>query len=81
MVVQTVVIRASGLFAVNTIGVRNLAVAAREVEATLVHFSADYVFDGRQRRPYHEDDRPGPLTPARPQRPSSLAGGPYGLRR
>src|SRR3989344_3296528 len=31
-------------FAVNETGVRNLAVAAKSCEATMVHYSTDYVF-------------------------------------
>ncbi len=49
-------------FAVNAVGVRDLAVAAQAIGAVLVYFSTDYVFDGRKRRPYQERDCPGPLS-------------------
>jgi dTDP-4-dehydrorhamnose reductase len=48
-------------FAVNATGVRNLAVVCRELEATLVHISTDYVFSGRLGRPHREDDPVDPL--------------------
>jgi dTDP-4-dehydrorhamnose reductase len=48
-------------FAVNAIGARNLARATKESGAVLVHFSTDYVFDGKKNTPYLEDDAPVPL--------------------
>jgi len=46
---------------VNAIGPANLARAARQRGARLLHISTDYVFDGRAARPYREDDPVGPL--------------------
>jgi dTDP-4-dehydrorhamnose reductase len=48
-------------FLVNALAVRNLALACRQVDAQLVHFSTDYVFDGSARHPYVEEDAPHPL--------------------
>lgn len=49
-------------FQVNAFAVRGLAQVCREFQATLVHFSTDYVFAGEKTEPYVETDRPGPLS-------------------
>jgi dTDP-4-dehydrorhamnose reductase len=46
--------------AANAWGVRTLARAAADINATLVQFSTDFVFDGTGNRPYREDDPPNP---------------------
>jgi dTDP-4-dehydrorhamnose reductase len=47
-------------FSVNGIGPGNIAKACIEIEALLVHFSTDYIFDGTKTE-YREDDRPNPI--------------------
>ena len=49
-------------FLVNALAVRDLAALCRELDAVLVHFSTDYVFDGRKTTPYVEEDEPNPLS-------------------
>jgi dTDP-4-dehydrorhamnose reductase len=52
--------RPADALAVNAFAVRNLARAAEEADARLVHYSTDFVFDGSATAPYTEDDRPSP---------------------
>jgi dTDP-4-dehydrorhamnose reductase len=49
-------------FAVNATAVRDLALAAKDLQATVVQFSSDYVFDGELGRPYNEGDTPTPIS-------------------
>ena len=46
---------------VNAVAPAAMAAAARDTGALLVHYSTDYVFDGRARLPYREDDPVAPL--------------------
>jgi dTDP-4-dehydrorhamnose reductase len=46
--------------AANALAVRTLASAARSVNAVLVHYSSDFIFDGDADRPYVETSRPRP---------------------
>lgn len=48
-------------FAGNALAVRNLALACRQTDSQLIHFSTDYVFDGRKGSPYVEEDPTHPL--------------------
>jgi dTDP-4-dehydrorhamnose reductase len=47
--------------AVNGIGPGILAEEARKLNAVLIHYSTDYVFDGNKGSPYIEADTPNPL--------------------
>jgi dTDP-4-dehydrorhamnose reductase len=48
-------------FTVNALGPKYLAENCLKYNALLLHISTDYVFDGKKRKPYAEDDSPHPL--------------------
>jgi len=48
-------------YLVNGIGPKNLAIVAGEINAEIVHYSTDYVFDGRKGLPYTIHDSPNPI--------------------
>jgi len=48
-------------FKVNAEGVKNLALQCKKHEVILFHVSTDYVFDGKKKTPYVEDDIPNPI--------------------
>lgn len=48
-------------FAVNGQAVAELARQAKSIDALLIHFSTDFVYDGGKRAPYVESDAPAPL--------------------
>lgn len=49
-------------YAVNTLGPKYLAQAAKEMGARFVHYSTDYVFPGEKPEGYSEDDAPNPIS-------------------
>jgi dTDP-4-dehydrorhamnose reductase len=49
-------------FVVNAAAPRLLAQIANEKSAKLIHFSTDYVFDGKKNAPYTEEDTASPLS-------------------
>lgn len=49
-------------YKINTIGPRNLSIAASKAGAKMIHVSTDYVFEGNGTRPYTEFDEPNPVS-------------------
>lgn len=47
---------------VNALGAQHVATACAEAGTVLVYMSTNYVFDGERDEPYHEFDRPNPLS-------------------
>jgi len=49
-------------FAINAEGMRHVALGALRCRAKVVYLSTDYIFDGKKREPYLEDDPPHPIS-------------------
>lgn len=49
-------------YAVNGKGVKNLTLACRAVDCPLVHISTDYIFNGKNDRPWVENDEADPIS-------------------
>lgn len=47
---------------VNGDGAGYLAQASAKIGALIVYFSTDYIFDGKKKDPYTEDDKPNPIS-------------------
>lgn len=48
-------------FAINQQGAKNVAIAATEINAAIIHLSTDYVFSGEKKTPYIENDIAHPI--------------------
>ncbi|WP_293303689.1 dTDP-4-dehydrorhamnose reductase [Allomuricauda sp.] len=48
-------------YRVNSEGAKNLALACKAHQMTLIHISTDYVFDGEKKTPYTVEDEPNPI--------------------
>lgn len=46
----------------NTYAPRDLAIVAKEIGANYITYSTDFVFDGKKKAPYTEEDIPNPLS-------------------
>ncbi len=48
-------------FSVNKYGALNIATICNKFDIPLIHFSTDYVFDGKNKNPYSEEDTTNPI--------------------
>lgn len=48
-------------YQINVTGAKNVAEACKKYKAFLIHISTEYVFNGRKKTPYTEDDIPDPV--------------------
>lgn len=48
--------------AINEKGAKNLAIACKKYDVTLIHISTDFVFNGNKNTPYNESDETDPIS-------------------
>jgi dTDP-4-dehydrorhamnose reductase len=48
-------------FSINAEAVQNLAKVCKKTDTVLIHISTDYVFDGKKKTPYTEEDKTNPI--------------------
>lgn len=48
-------------YKINSEGTRNIAHACKKTGSVPIYISTDFVFDGKRKRPYKEEDRPDPI--------------------
>lgn len=49
-------------YRINSEGTKNVALACKAVDATLIYISTDFVFNGKKKKPYKENDKTHPLS-------------------
>ena len=49
-------------YKINSEGTKNVALACKTVNAILIYISTDFVFDGKKKNPYKENDKTRPLS-------------------
>ena len=49
-------------YKINSDALKVIAIAANEIDALVIHYSTDYVFNGRKKTPYKENDNLDPLS-------------------
>ncbi|WP_096199083.1 dTDP-4-dehydrorhamnose reductase [Bacillus sp. FJAT-45350] len=48
-------------FDINSVGASHIAMGANMIDSKMIYISSDYIFDGRNNRPYGIEDTPNPL--------------------
>ncbi len=59
--VENAEIEKDSAFLVNSKGAKNVAIMTQKTNSKLIHFSTDYVFDGKKTIPYIANDVPNPI--------------------